>query len=115
MPVCDLWHYRSRQKKGLFMSSLARLTLDCAPKIWKKLSVPQQDLWCTLNSKFYYELEILSKCGKKEQTVSGNLAVVAHNLACEAVWELARQKIIEGRKPAHNSAKPKPRKHSKVA
>jgi hypothetical protein len=58
------------------MSKSVLPVVKCAPKIWNKLSAAQQALW---------------------------FEVVAHNLALEAVWELARQGIVEDRKPAYNT------------
>lgn len=83
--------------------------LECAPKIWKKLSEQQQKAWSFLNDRFVTELDILTTHGPDIHghhvpVVGGctNIAVVAHNLACEAVWELARQNILAGRKTACN-------------
>ncbi|MDD5060656.1 MAG: hypothetical protein PHN44_00025 [Candidatus Marinimicrobia bacterium] len=90
------------------MKGKRNATMECAPKIWKKLSMAQQKMFTDLNQIFVDELTLLmtqkSPNGKFAPIISGNTQVAAHNLACEAVWELARQSIIEGRKPAHNKA-----------
>lgn len=83
------------------MKGKRNATMECAPKIWKKLSSAQQKLFTDLNQIFVDELTMLmmqtSPNGKIAGVISGNIQVAAHNLACETVWELARQKIVEGR------------------
>ena len=76
--------------------------IEAAPRIWKKMAATQKSWFVVFYNHFLEELIILSQMGKKAPTVSGDLEVVAHNLACEAVWEFERQGILEGLKLATN-------------
>lgn len=51
--------------------------MKCAPKIWKKFTKRQKLLWTAFYKGFYSQLKMMSILGKE---------VIAHNLACEAVW-----------------------------
>lgn len=86
------------------MSKSVLPVVKCAPKIWNKLSSAQQVLWVDLRNIFISEMIVLNQIrSKKPLIIEGDFEVVAHNLALEAVWELARQGIMEDRKPAHNT------------
>ena len=85
--------------------SVLPVVKKCAPKIWNKLSAAQQALWVELRNIFINEMIVLNQIRSKRKPliIEGDFEVVAHNLALEAVWELARQGIVEDRKPAYNT------------
>lgn len=58
--------------------------MKCAPKIWKKFKPRQKRLWHAFYKRFLVELNVL-KDGSR------NCPVIAHNLACEAVWVEANE------------------------
>lgn len=81
-------------KKGVTVTS-------CAPKIWKKFSSRQQILWECLYYVFN-KVENFPPLSKNEKYSQKHISVTAHNMACQAIWELARLKINESRKTADN-------------
>jgi hypothetical protein len=95
--------FLGRAKERFVMSSKVINKSKCAPKIYRKLSLQQQILWDALYKVFNDTMNFppLPKNQKYDQS---HIEVTAHNMACQAVWELARQKIVVDRKPAHNSA-----------
>jgi hypothetical protein len=70
-----------------------------ATAIKRKLTVRQIELWECFYETFLRSLKVTEKCTNKkgEKLFSGDMVVLAHNLACEAVWELQVLKIVEGK------------------
>jgi len=64
--------------------------LKCSPKIYKKFSDNQKAVWNNLNGVFLEALKFLADMKKIPP-----LEVIAHNLTCEALWELERSGVIK--------------------
>ena len=56
--------------------------MKCSPKIWKKFTKRQKLLWTAFYKGFSSKLKMMSVISKE---------VIAHNLACEAVWVEAKE------------------------
>jgi len=83
------------------MSRDIRAKTKCAPKIYRKFSNQQRLVWNHLYREFN-EVSNFPPLAKNEKYSQEHIEVTAHNMACQAAWELARLNIIDGRKPAHN-------------
>jgi hypothetical protein len=68
----------------------------CAPKIYRKFSNQQRLVWNHLYREFN-EVSNFPPLAKNEKYSQEHIEVTAHNMACQAAWELARLNIIEGR------------------
>jgi hypothetical protein len=98
----ELIDLRKQQKeRGVAL----RRESKCAPAIMRKMTDQQVGLWNCLYSKFVEELKILEKCGKKKPTLVGNVEVIAHNMACEAIWELGTLHIVEVKEKRGDAAR----------
>jgi hypothetical protein len=62
--------------------------IPCAKGIWKKFGAGQKDLWEKLNKRFFNECIILSESSHECKLREEQWAILAHNMACEAVWGL---------------------------
>lgn len=58
--------------------------MKCSPKIWKKFTKRQKLLWKAFYDRFVAEM-------KAGPNFVNRIPVVAHNLACEAVWVEAKE------------------------
>lgn len=59
--------------------------MKCSPKIWSKFSPTEQDEWTNFNKIILWNLknaELLKEIPKE------NLEILAHNIACEHIWEI---------------------------
>lgn len=55
---------------------------SCAPAIWKKYSEPQRKIW----NGFYEAFN--SSPNYPEKLTATEIEIIAHNLACRAVWDM---------------------------
>ena len=78
------------------MRAFMKKVNPCAAKIWKKFLVADKNLWLALYERFLvkenyppYLSRVVAGAGPKDKDM---IEVIAHNLACEAVWLLNRVK-----------------------
>jgi hypothetical protein len=96
--------FLGRAKERLAMLKSIVPKSKCAPKIYSKLSPQQRDVWNALY-RVFNDVFNFPPLPKNKKYDCSHIEVTAHNMACQAVWELARLKIVVDRKPAHNSGR----------
>jgi hypothetical protein len=90
--------FENHFKKGEMMKEKNGVTVtSCSPKIWKKFTAQQQSAWECLFTVFNV-VENFPPLPKNQKYDGQHIAVVAHNMACNAIWELARLEIIKGKR-----------------
>jgi len=60
--------------------------MKCSPKIWRKFSPLEKLIWKDMYEAFIFEVNFPPEWMRTEDKKKRE--VVAHNLACEAVWTL---------------------------
>lgn len=65
--------------------------MKCSPKIWKKFDKRQKLLWKAFYNRFRAELRTSNGVGGRPYMSRPQNDVIAHNLACEAVWVEAKE------------------------
>lgn len=60
----------------------------CSTKIWKKFTLPERQLWEILYETFLLAENYPSYMAGKGPKDKMMRAVVAHNLACQAIWKI---------------------------
>lgn len=60
-------------------------TIQAAPKIWKKFSDQEKELW----SKFYQRFLVKNNYPDDGKYITDkDIHVIAYNLACQAIWSM---------------------------